>query len=127
MGVSRSCSSGRAYEKNRCRFAEVDACTVSAFPMQAMVQKVDIEKIWPALEHVDSRQRRSGFGREQGGGCIDTYDRAMDAAVRLNNIDDVTERIRQLVEASDNASRQFVRQALQGRMRAYRTGNSTVA
>lgn len=58
---------------------------------------------------------------------VEAYDRTMDAAARLNNIDDVTERIRQLVEASDNASTQFVRQALQGRMRAYRTGNSTVA
>ncbi len=58
---------------------------------------------------------------------VDVYDQAVDAAARLDNIDDVTERIRQLVEASDNASTQFVRQALQGRMRVYRTGNSTVA
>ncbi len=58
---------------------------------------------------------------------VEVYDQAMDAAARLDNIDDVTERIRQLVEASDNASTQFVRQALQGRMRVYRTGNSTVA
>ncbi|MCU7894806.1 MAG: hypothetical protein KZQ66_05345 [Candidatus Thiodiazotropha sp. (ex Lucinoma aequizonata)] len=43
---------------------------------------------------------------------VEAYDQAMDAAARLNNIDDVTERIRQLVEASDNASTQFVRQAL---------------
>jgi hypothetical protein len=58
---------------------------------------------------------------------VEAYDRAMDAAARLNNIDDVTERIRQLVQASDSASTQFVRQALQGRIRGYRTGNSTVA
>jgi hypothetical protein len=58
---------------------------------------------------------------------VEVYDRAMDAAARLNNIDDVTERIRQLVQASDSASTQFVRQALQGRIRGYRTGNSTVA
>ncbi len=45
---------------------------------------------------------------------VETYDRAMDAAARLNSIDDVTGRIRQLVEASDNASTQFVRQTLQG-------------
>jgi hypothetical protein len=58
---------------------------------------------------------------------VKAYDRAMDAAARLNNIDDVTERIRQLFEASDNASTQFVRQVLQGRMHAYRAGLSTVA
>lgn len=48
---------------------------------------------------------------------IEAYDRAMDAATRLNRADDVTEQIRQLVEANDNGARQFVRQALQGRMR----------
>ena len=49
---------------------------------------------------------------------VEAYDRAMDAAARLNKVDDVTERIRQLVEASDNAAAQFVRQAVQGHMRA---------
>ena len=58
---------------------------------------------------------------------VEAYDRAMDAAARLNNINDVTEQIRQLVESSDNASTQFVRQALQGRLRAYQAGNSPVA
>ncbi len=58
---------------------------------------------------------------------MEAYDRAMDAAARLNNIDDITERVWQLIEASDNAATQFVRQALQVRMRAYRAGNSTVA
>ena len=48
----------------------------------------------------------------------EAYDRAMDAAARLNRVDDVTKRIRQLVEASDNASARFVREAVQGRMRA---------
>ena len=57
----------------------------------------------------------------------EAYDRAMDAAARLNNIEDVTEQIRQLVESSDNVSTQFVRQALQGRLRAYQAGNSPVA
>jgi hypothetical protein len=60
-------------------------------------------------------------------GVMEGYDRAMDAAARLNNIDDITERVWQLIEASDNAATQFVRQALQVRMRAYRAGNSTVA
>ena len=48
---------------------------------------------------------------------IEAYDRAMDAATRMNRADDVTEQIRQLVEANDNGARQFVRQAVQGRMR----------
>jgi hypothetical protein len=57
---------------------------------------------------------------------VESYDQAMDATARLNNIDDVTEQIRQLVESSDNASTQFVRQALQGRLLAYQAGNSPV-
>ncbi len=48
---------------------------------------------------------------------VEAYDRSMDAAARLNNIDEVTERIRQLVEASESASVLFVRQSLQGRIR----------
>ncbi len=51
---------------------------------------------------------------------VEVYDRAMDAAARLNNIDGVTDQIRQLVESNEQASAQFVRQALQGRMRVYR-------
>ena len=47
---------------------------------------------------------------------VEAYDRAMDAAAKLNMVDDVNERIRQLVEASDNASVRFVRQAVQERM-----------
>ena len=39
---------------------------------------------------------------------MEAYDRAMDAAARLNNIDDITERVWQLIEASDNAATQFV-------------------
>jgi len=48
---------------------------------------------------------------------VEAYDRAMDAAARLNKIDDVTGQIRQLVESNGSASKQFVRQALYGRMR----------
>jgi hypothetical protein len=49
---------------------------------------------------------------------VEAYDRAMDAALRLNKVDDVNEQIRQLIEASDNAAIQFVRKDVQGRMRA---------
>ncbi len=57
---------------------------------------------------------------------MEAYDRAMDAAIRLNRADDVTEQIRQLVEANDNGARQFVRQALRGRMRGGGNDNSPV-
>ena len=49
---------------------------------------------------------------------VEAYDRAIDAAARLNKVDNVDERIRQIVEASDNAAAQFVRRAVQRRMRA---------
>lgn len=55
----------------------------------------------------------------------DAHDRAMDAATRLNNADRVTEQIRLLVEANGNTARQFVRQALQGRMRDDGNDSST--
>jgi hypothetical protein len=45
---------------------------------------------------------------------MEAYDRAMGAAARLNKVDNVSERIRQLVEASDNAAVQFVRKAVRG-------------
>ncbi|MCR9258606.1 MAG: hypothetical protein NXH95_02710 [Pseudomonadaceae bacterium] len=52
---------------------------------------------------------------------VEAYDQAMDAATRLNQADEVCERIRRLVEVNDNAGRQnaarkFTRQALQGRV-----------
>ena len=54
------------------------------------------------------------------------YDRAMDAATKLNKVDAVTGQIRQLVEANENGARQFVRQALQGRMRVGGDDNGPV-
>ena len=69
-----------------------------------------------------------GWGYEvTSADVVEAYDRAMDAAARLKNIDNVTDQIQQLVEPSDSASTQFVRQALQGRLRAYQAGNSPVA
>lgn len=50
---------------------------------------------------------------------VESYNRAMDAADRLNKIDDVSDQIRQLVESKEGALMQFVRQALQGRMRPH--------
>jgi hypothetical protein len=49
---------------------------------------------------------------------VEAYDRAIDATARLNKVDNADERIRQLVEASDNTAVQFVRKAVQRRMRA---------
>jgi hypothetical protein len=50
---------------------------------------------------------------------VEAYDWAMDAASRLNKIDDVSDQIRQLVKSNESVSVLFVRQAMQGRMRAY--------
>jgi hypothetical protein len=50
---------------------------------------------------------------------VEAYDRAMDAASRLNNIDDVTGQILQLFEAKESASMLIVLQSLRGRMRAH--------
>jgi hypothetical protein len=61
-----------------------------------------------------------GWGYEvSSADVVEAYDRAMDAASRLNKIDDVTGQIRQFVESNESASMLFVRQSLQGRMRAY--------
>jgi hypothetical protein len=68
-----------------------------------------------------------GWGYEvTSADVVEAYNRAMDAAARLNNIDDVTDQIRQLVESTENSSAQFVRQALQGRMSVFQAGNSPV-
>jgi hypothetical protein len=49
---------------------------------------------------------------------VEAYDRAMDAAARLNKVESVNARIRQLVEEGDNAAVQFVRKAVEGHVRA---------
>jgi hypothetical protein len=60
-----------------------------------------------------------GWGYEvTGADVIEAYDRAMDAAARLNNIEDVAGQIRQLVESNESTSVSFVRQSLHGRLRA---------
>ena len=48
----------------------------------------------------------------------EAYDRAMEAAARLNKVDDVTESIGQLVEVDGNVAARFVREALQWQARA---------
>jgi hypothetical protein len=61
-----------------------------------------------------------GWGYEvTSADVIEAYDRAMDAAARLNNIEDVAGQIRQLVESNESTSVSFVRQSLHGRLRAY--------
>ena len=58
-----------------------------------------------------------GWGYEvTSGDVVEAYDRAMDAANRLNNTDDVNDQIRQLVESKESASMQFVRQSLLRRL-----------
>lgn len=48
---------------------------------------------------------------------VEAHDLAMDAASKLNDIDDVADQIWQLIESNQSASMQFVRRALHGRMR----------
>jgi len=58
-----------------------------------------------------------GWGYEvTSADVVEAYDRAMDAAIRLNTIDDVNDQIRQLVESNENAPMQFVRQSLLRRL-----------
>jgi hypothetical protein len=59
---------------------------------------------------------------------VDALDRVMDAATRLNKADEVSERIRLIVKVShitgkQNAARQYVHRALQGRMRDHADHN----
>jgi len=61
-----------------------------------------------------------GWGYEvTSADVVEAYDLAIDAASRLNKIDDVTGKILQLVELNESASSLFVRQSLHGRMRAH--------
>jgi hypothetical protein len=48
---------------------------------------------------------------------VEVYELAMDAASRLNNIDEVADQIWQLTESNNSASMQSVRSALHGWMR----------
>jgi len=50
---------------------------------------------------------------------VEAYDRAVAAAATLNKVDEVTDKIRQLIESNESAATLFVRQALQARMRAH--------
>lgn len=59
-----------------------------------------------------------GWGYEvTSADVVEAYDRAMDAALRLDTVDEVNDRIRQLVESNESASMQFVRQSLLRRLR----------
>lgn len=61
-----------------------------------------------------------GWGYEvTSADVVEAYDRAMDAASRLNNRGDVADQIRQLIESKEGESMLFVRQSLQERMRAH--------
>ncbi|MEW7987254.1 MAG: hypothetical protein AB2765_16290 [Candidatus Thiodiazotropha endolucinida] len=46
------------------------------------------------------------------------YDRALEAASKLNKVDEITGKILQLVERNESASTFFVRQSLHARLRA---------
>ncbi len=62
-----------------------------------------------------------GWGYEvNSADVVEAYDQAIDAASRLNKIDDVNGQIMQLVESNESVSMLFVRQALYNRMYAHR-------
>ena len=48
--------------------------------------------------------------------CLEAYDRAMDAAARLDNIDEVADQVQQLLESTESSATLFVRQSLAVRM-----------
>ncbi len=50
---------------------------------------------------------------------LEAYDRAMDAATKLDNINEVTDRIRQLLESTDSSATLFVKQSLAARMHSH--------
>ena len=47
---------------------------------------------------------------------LEAYDRAMDAAAKLDNIDEVADRVRRLIESTESSATLFVRQSLAVRM-----------
>ena len=58
-----------------------------------------------------------GWGYEvTSADVVEAYDRAMNAAARLKKVDNVTDKIQQLVELNESESTRFVRQVLHGRM-----------
>jgi len=55
-----------------------------------------------------------GWGYEvTSADVVEAYDRTMAAAITLNKVDDVTDKIRQLIVSNESASTLFVRQSLQ--------------
>lgn len=55
-----------------------------------------------------------GWGYEvTSADVVEAYDRGMDAASSLNQVDAVYSRIRQLIDPKENAAASFVRQSLQ--------------
>jgi hypothetical protein len=66
------------------------------------------------------RRLSEGWGYEVTSADVaEATDRVMDAASRLNKVDEVQGQILRLAEASESASMLFVRQSWHGRMRAH--------
>jgi hypothetical protein len=82
-----------------------------------------LDRLWQAMaddgvDYLSPVGDRCGY-EVTSADVVDSYDRALDAAFRLNKVDDVTGQIWQLVESNESASVLFIRQSLQGRMRAH--------
>lgn len=65
------------------------------------------------------RWLRQGGAEVTNAAVVQSYDRVMDAASRMNKIGDVTSQIRQRVESIKSAAVLYIRQSLHGRLRAY--------
>ena len=66
-----------------------------------------------------------GWGYEAtSADVVEAYDRAMDAATRLNRSNDVIDQIQQLVESNESESKQFIRRALRRRIHPHSFLNS---
>jgi hypothetical protein len=61
-----------------------------------------------------------GWGYEvTSADVLEAYDRAMDAATKLDNIDEVADQVQQLLESPESSAILFVRQSLAGRMHSH--------
>lgn len=60
----------------------------------------------------DARDYTRVLGRAPSADVLEAYDRAMDAAAKLDNIDEVADQVQQLLESTESSATLFVRQSL---------------
>ena len=75
-----------------------------------------MEKIWPALEHVDSSSMAEGYGYEVTSEDVhDAYDHALNAAAELGLVEQVLRDLRKIADR-DNEPARWVKRALARRL-----------